>query len=227
MAEEDPCPKRMVAPIIRGMKILIVDDHPIYRKGLIALLHQMEPDTALLQANEGAQALTLIAEHDDLDVVILDLMMPGMDGLRAIAQFGQLRPELPVIILSSSENPEDVRGAIAQGALGYVPKSAAEHTLLTAIRVVLNGNVYVPPFVLLPTNSAAPKIKSGSDRPVLTDRQIEVLRKVSAGQLNKNIAVELGLSEKTVKSHITAIFRALNVMSRSQAAKAAREAGLI
>jgi two-component system, NarL family, nitrate/nitrite response regulator NarL len=217
----------MVAPIIRTMKILIVDDHPIYRKGLIALLDQMEPDTALLQANEGAQALTLIAEHDDLDVVILDLAMPGMDGLRAIAKFGQLRPELPVIILSSSENPEDVRGAIAQGALGYVPKSAAEHTLLTAIRVVLNGDVYVPPFVLLPTNSAAPKIESGSDRPVLTDRQIEVLRKVSAGQLNKNIAVELGLSERTVKSHITAIFRALNVMSRSQAAKAAREAGLI
>jgi two-component system nitrate/nitrite response regulator NarL len=217
----------MAAPIIRSMKILIVDDHPIYRKGLIALLDQMEQDTVLLQANEGAQALTLIAEHDDLDVVILDLAMPGMDGLRAIAKFGQLRPELPVIILSSSENPENVRRAIAQGALGYVPKSAAEHTLLTAIRVVLNGDVYVPPFVLLPTNSAAPKIESGSDRPVLTDRQIEVLRKVSAGQLNKNIAVELGLSERTVKSHITAIFRALNVMSRSQAAKAAREAGLI
>jgi two-component system, NarL family, nitrate/nitrite response regulator NarL len=212
------------------MKILIVDDHPIYRKGLIALLDQMEPDTALLQANDGIQGLALIAEHDDLDVVILDLVIPGMDGLRAIAEFGKIRPELPVIVLSSSENPADVRAALANGALGYVPKSAAEHTLLTAIRVVLNGDIYVPPFVLLQAEtvqSVGLKIESGSDRPVLTDRQIEVLRRISAGQLNKIIAVELGLSEKTVKSHISAIFRALNVMNRSQAAAVARAAGFI
>src|ERR1700722_15661346 len=220
----------MVAPIIRTMKILIVDDHPIYRKGLIALLDQMEPDTALLQANDAAQALALISGNDDLDVVILDLVIPGMDGLRAIAEFGKIRPELPVIILSSSENPADVRAALANGALGYVPKSAAEHTLLSAIRVVLNGDIYVPPFVLLqigPGHSAGLTVESGSDRPVLTERQIEVLRRISAGQLNKIIAVELGLSEKTVKSHITAIFKALNVMNRSQAAAVARKAGFI
>lgn len=212
------------------MKILIVDDHPIYRKGLVALLHQMEPHAALLQANDGAHALALIAENGDLDVVILDLVIPGMDGLQAIAEFGKIRPELPVIMLSSSENPADVRAALANGALGYVPKSAAEHTLLTAIRVVLDGDIYVPPFVLLQTESshqAALKIESGSNRPVLTDRQIEVLRRISAGQLNKIIAAELGLSEKTVKSHITAIFRALNVVNRSQAAAVAREAGFI
>jgi two-component system nitrate/nitrite response regulator NarL len=212
------------------MKILIVDDHPIYRKGLVALLHQMEPDTALLQASDSVQALALISEHDDLDVVILDLVIPGMDGLQAIAEFGKIRPELPVIILSSSENPADVRAALANGALGYIPKSAAEHTLLSAIRVVLNGDIYVPPFVLLQTKSghlADTKIEARPDRPVLTDRQIEVLRRISAGQLNKNIAVELGLSEKTVKSHITAIFRALKVMNRSQAAAVARDAGFI
>jgi DNA-binding NarL/FixJ family response regulator len=212
------------------MKILVVDDHPIYRKGLVALLDQMEPDIALLQANDAAQALVVIAEHDDLDVVILDLLIPGMDGLRAITEFGQIRPELPVIILSSSENPADVRSALANGALGYVPKSAAEHTLLSAIRMVLNGDVYVPPFVMVETVSTQSghlKTAALPDRPVLTDRQIEVLRRISTGQLNKIIATELGLSEKTVKSHITAIFRALNVMNRSQAAVAGREAGLI
>ena len=212
------------------MKILVVDDHPIYRKGLVALLDQMEPDIALLQANDAAQALVVIAEHDDLDVVILDLLIPGMDGLRAITEFGQIRPELPVIILSSSENPADVRSARANGALGYVPKSAAEHTLLSAIRMVLNGDVYMPPFVMVETVSTQSghlKTAALPDRPVLTDRQIEVLRRISTGQLNKIIATELGLSEKTVKSHITAIFRALNVMNRSQAAVAGREAGLI
>ena len=212
------------------MKILIVDDHPIYRKGLIALLHQIEPDTAFLQANDAAQALALIAENDNLDVVILDLVIPGMNGLQAIAEFGKIRPELPVVVLSSSENPADVRAALANGALGYVPKSAAEHTLLSAIRVVLDGDIYVPPFVLLQTKSghlAGLTIESAPERPVLTDRQIEVLRRISAGQLNKNIAVELGLSEKTVKSHITAIFRALKVMNRHQAAAVARAAGFI
>jgi len=212
------------------MKILVVDDHPIYRKGLVALLDQMEPDIALLQANDAAQALVVIAEHDDLDVVILDLLIPGMDGLRAITEFGQIRPELPVIILSSLENPADVRSALANGALGYVPKSAAEHTLLSAIRMVLNGDVYMPPFVIVEAASTQPgalKTAALLNQPVLTDRQIEVLQRISAGQLNKIIAAELGISEKTVKSHITAIFRALNVMNRSQAAVAGREAGLI
>jgi two-component system, NarL family, nitrate/nitrite response regulator NarL len=212
------------------MKILIVDDHPIYRKGLISLLDRMEPNTSLLQANDAAQALALIAENDDLDVVILDLVIPGMEGLRAIAEFGKIRPELPVIILASSENPADVRSALTNGALGYVPKSAAEHTLLSAIRVVLNGDVYVPPFVIVDTASVQPgalKTAPPPDRPVLTDRQIEVLQRISAGQPNKIIASELGLSEKTIKSHITAIFKALNVMNRSQAAAAGREAGLI
>jgi DNA-binding NarL/FixJ family response regulator len=212
------------------MKILIVDDHPIYRKGLVALLDQMEPDIALLQANDAAQALIVIAEHDDLDVVILDLLIPGMNGLIAIAEFGRIRPELPVIILSSSENPADVCSALSNGALGYVPKSAAEHTLLSAIRVVLNGDIYVPPFVMVETASTRSgplKTAARSDRPVLTDRQIEVLRRISAGQLNKVIAADLGVSEKTVKSHITAIFKALNVMNRSEAAVAGREAGLI
>ncbi len=220
----------MIAPIIRSMRILIVDDHPIYRKGLMTLLDQTEPDGALLQAKDAAEAMVIIAEHDDLDVVILDLLMPGMDGLRAITEFGRIRPELPVIILSSSENSADVRLALANGALGYVPKSAAEHTLLSAIRVVLNGDVYVPPFVMVETASARSRpLKSAAqpERPVLTDRQIEVLRRISAGQPNKVIAAELDLSEKTVKSHITAIFRALNVVNRSQAAVAGREAGLI
>jgi two-component system nitrate/nitrite response regulator NarL len=220
----------MIAPIVISMKILVVDDHPIYRKGLVALLDQMEPDIALLQANDAAQALIVIAAHDDLDVVILDLLIPGMDGLIAIAEFGRIRPELPVIILSSSENPADVRSALANGALGYVPKSAAEHTLLSAIRVVLNGDVYVPPFVMIENASTQPgtlRTADRTDRPVLTDRQIEVLQRISEGQLNKVIAAELGLSEKTVKSHITAIFKALNVMNRSQAAAAGREAGLI
>ena len=212
------------------MKLLIVDDHPIVREGLAAFLEQLGPDTAVLQAGDASRALALAADHADLDLVILDLGLPGLDGLSAIAEFGRARPELPVIVLSASEDAQQARAAFARGALGYVPKSASRHALLSAIRLVLNGEIYVPPLVL--GDSAAPKPAAHADRtntgrPLLTNRQIDVLKRLSEGQSNKTIARDLDLSEKTVKVHVTAIFRALNVVNRTQAAAAGRCAGLI
>jgi DNA-binding NarL/FixJ family response regulator len=212
------------------LKLLVVDDHPVMRDGLAALLTQLGPDTAVLEASDAAEALTLISGHDDFDAVILDLGLPGMDGLRALTEFGRERPELPIIVVSASEDARDVREALAKGALGYVPKSAGQRTLLSAIRLVLNGEIYVPPLILdEPPASSPPNVlpEAKAGRQPLTDRQIEVLRRLSEGQPNKLIARELGLSEKTVKAHVTAIFRALNVVNRTQAAAAGREAGLI
>jgi two-component system, NarL family, nitrate/nitrite response regulator NarL len=219
-----------VRPIIENMKLLVVDDHPVVRGGLCALLLQLEKDVVVLQAGEAEEGLALVAQHPDLDIVILDIAMPGMDGLHAIAEFGRVRPELPVIVLSSSESPNDVRQALAQGALGYVPKSASQHTLLAAVRLVLNGDLYVPPLILDDTETTRSthfRARESTAKPVLTDRQVAVLRSVSEGRSNKTIAFELGLSEKTVKSHITAIFKILNVINRTQAAAAGRENGLI
>jgi two-component system, NarL family, nitrate/nitrite response regulator NarL len=214
----------------RRMKVLVVDDHPIFRDGLIALLQQMGAETVILQAGGAAHALKVVGEHPDIDVVILDLIMPGIGGLRAVTELGQARPELPVVVLSSSEDPRDVRQALSHGALGYVPKSASQRTLLTAIRTVLSGDLYVPPLLLLETtdlHSLSPR--GGPDRRSanLTDRQIEVLKRLANGQSNKSVALELGLSEKTVKAHITAIFKALNVVSRTQAARVGRETGIV
>ncbi len=212
------------------MKLLVVDDHPLLRGGLRGLLLQIGEDTVVLQAGDAAEALALIALHADLDIVVLDIAMPGMNGLQAIAEFGRTRPELPVIVLSSSESPEDVRQALAQGALGYVPKSASQQTLLAAIWLVLNGDLYVPPFVLDDSRTARlshSRTDSSANKPILTDRQMEVLRLLCQGQSNKMIALDLDLSEKTVKAHVTAIFKILNVISRTQAAAIARETGLI
>lgn len=212
------------------MKLLVVDDHPVLREGLAALLRNLGPDTVTLQAGEAEAALRLVDENPDLDVVILDLMLPGMGGLSALAEFGRVRPELPVIVLSSSEDPQDARKALAQGALGYVPKSASQNTLVAAIRLVLEGDVYVPPLILNEMESARRtevQLRASAGGPILTERQIEVLRRLSEGQPNKIIAHELELSEKTVKAHITAIFKALNVVNRTQAAAVGREAGLI
>jgi two-component system nitrate/nitrite response regulator NarL len=212
------------------MKVLVVDDHPIVRDGLSALLGQMGPDTVVLQVGDAGGALALVAAHADLDVVILDIAMPGMDGLSALAELGRIRPELPVIVISASEDARDVREALAKGALGYVPKSASQHTLLSAIRLVLNGDVYVPPLILgEPAAIRSPDSRAAASpgQGALTERQIDVLKRLSDGQSNKSIALELCLSEKTVKAHVTAIFRALNVVNRTQAAAAGRAAGLI
>ena len=125
------------------MKFLIVDDHAVVRAGLAALLGQIEPGTSVLQAGDGAEGLALAAEHADLVAVFLDLNLPGLSGVEAIAALQARLPGLPVIVLSSSEDPEDVRRSLAAGALGYVPKSARPQTLASALRLVLAGDVYM------------------------------------------------------------------------------------
>jgi len=130
------------------MKILIVDDHSIVRAGIIALLKQENPNTIVIEAADGEQALAVAEAHSDLDAVLLDLQMPGLGGRSALEEFSQRYPGLPVVILTSTEDAEEVRMALGKGALGYVPKSASQHTLMSAILIVLNGDVYVPPLIL-------------------------------------------------------------------------------
>jgi two-component system, NarL family, nitrate/nitrite response regulator NarL len=211
------------------MKLLVVDDHPIVRDGLAVTFRSLGPDTVVLQAGAASEAFAAVAEHPDLDAVLLDLGLPDKTGFSALAEIGRLRPECPVIVVSASEDPRDVREALAKGAMGYVPKSAAPQTLLSALRLVLSGDLYVPPLILTEESRGPPQSAAagGTLRGGLTDRQIEVLRRIAEGQPNKIIASDLGLSEKTVKAHVTAIFRALDVISRTQAVTAARSAGLI
>jgi DNA-binding NarL/FixJ family response regulator len=213
------------------MKLLIVDDHPVLREGLAALLRQAADQTEVLQAADDVAGLLLAESHPDLDAVFLDLNMPeGGGGMPAIQEFGRRRPDLPVIVLSSSEDPQDIRRALALGALGYIPKSASPRTILSALQLVLSGSVYVPP-VLLNAMAATAGPGAGPKGPEalnhLTDRQVDVLKQLCRGLSNKEISRELNLSEKTVKAHITAIFRTLNVVNRLQAAAVAREAALI
>jgi two-component system nitrate/nitrite response regulator NarL len=208
------------------MKLLVVDDHPVFRDGMAALLKQAGDNTLVLQAPECATALRLADEHPDIDAVFVDLMMPGMTGDIAVREFGKRRPELPVIVLSSSENPSDVRRALQAGALGYIPKSANPQTLLSALRLVLTGNIYVPP-LLAQANEAAATHDAHSHAPAaheqLTERQLDVLKELCTGLSNKEISARLGIAEKTVKAHVAAIFKTLNVVNRTQAANAVRE----
>jgi DNA-binding NarL/FixJ family response regulator len=206
------------------MKVLIVDDHPVFRAGLTALIVQSHPGARVVPARDAEEALALVADHHDLDIVVLDLFMPGLAGPMAIERFGRARPDLPVIVLSSSESPSDVRAALAAGALGYVAKSAGERTLLTAMAMALGGERYVPPFM---ADEAAASAGERAAEAALTGRQTEILRLLGRGASNKEIARALDLSEKTVKAHVTAVLTRLSVANRTQAALAARERKLI
>ncbi len=211
------------------MKLLIVDDHAILREGLVALLRQFEQGADVLQASDTTEGLRLAEAHPDLDAVFLDLNMPNQGGMEVIPVFAQRCPKLPVIVLSSSEDPGDVRLALKAGAFGYVPKSASPRNILSALRLVLSGEIYVPPLMLdlepVAADGSARVAREAGER--LTERQAEVLRQLCHGLSNKEISRVLELSEKTTKSHITAIFKALGVVNRTQAAAAARRAGIV
>lgn len=209
----------------RPMKLLVVDDHPLFRDGLAALLRQANPETQVFQACDSEAGVEMAQSRSDLDAVFVDLMMPGLHGEAAVKEFAKRRPELPVIVLSSSENPSDVKRVLNAGALGYIPKSASPQTVLSALQLVLTGNIYVPPFLAHAPEHAANQPSSAAKSLVLalTERQVDVLKLLRDGLANKEISARLGIAEKTVKAHVAAIFKTLNVVNRTQAANAARE----
>ena len=218
----------------KTMTVLVVDDHPLFREGLRQVLQGLADDTRIVTEGDAENALATARSVDDLDLVLLDLSMPGMNGFTAVQRFCREVPGVPVVIISAHEEPTDVRRALSLGALGYIPKSTPPNTLLDALRLVLGGGVYVPPLFLQSAQAREPLAPDDPDvsggnttEEALTGRQADVLVLLSQGKSNKVIARELDLSEKTVKAHGTAVFRALGVVNRTQAAIAARRRGLI
>ncbi len=218
------------------LKVLVIDDHPLVQEGVSAALESLADDVKVMAARDAEQGLAMAAENPDLDLVLLDLALPGMSGFNLIGKLHERLPSLPVVVLSALEEPENVRHAINAGAMGFVPKSAATKVLIEVLQQVLEGNVTVP----LALQSSGPPVSHGlpggtgeaptptePDVALLTLRQLEVLSRVCQGKTNKQIATELGLSEKTVKAHVTAIFKVLGVVNRTQAVLVARRVGMI
>jgi two-component system, NarL family, nitrate/nitrite response regulator NarL len=207
------------------MKVLIVDDHAMVREGVAVLLQKHDPAMHIVYAKDGAQACDIAAAEDALDAVILDLVMPGMDGLDVIARLAQQRDDLPIVVLSSSEDPQNIRAALRAGASGYIPKSANGDMLWAAFQFVMSGHVYVPPLLFEAAEDGAARSVEAQTQAALarlTSRQTAVLRLLVTGATNKQIALALGLSEKTVKIHVSGIFKSLDVVNRRQAAGLAR-----
>lgn len=209
-----------------AMKLLVVDDHALIREGLRTTLRRLADDVDILEAANRAAALESAARNPDLDLVLLDLNLPGEAGFSALEALRNQYPDLPIIVLSGNDDRETVRGAIERGVLGFVPKSSSNEVMLSAIRLVLSGGVYLPPQILdLRPPASAEKGDPGAQLN-LTQRELDVLALMLQGKSNKVISRELGLAEGTVKIHVTAVLKALRVTSRTQAVVAATQMGL-
>jgi DNA-binding NarL/FixJ family response regulator len=207
------------------VKILVADDHALIREAFRHLLTDLVNGVIVLEVGDSEGAHQLIEQHSDLDLVLLDLRLPGKGGMAMLEQLRTDHPTLPIVVVSALEDPGTVRTALARGAMGFIPKSSSNEVMLNALRLVLSGGRYLPPEILSGDGGAAAPPRS-MDQVHLTDRQREVLALMVQGKSNKHICRELGLAEATVKIHVTAILRALRVTSRAQAIVAVNQLGL-
>ncbi|MCW8916872.1 MAG: response regulator transcription factor [Magnetovibrio sp.] len=204
------------------MKILLVDDHKLVRAGLVLVLQQMEDGLELIEAGTGREAISIAKDRPDLDLILMDLDLPEGSGLDALSAIHTDNPDMAVVILSAMEDQTMVSRAMELGARGFIPKSATGEVMLNSLRLVLSGGVCLP--------SGYGEISHADNAegmPNLTQRQMEVLRFMAQGNSNKEIARELGISENTVRVHISAIISALDATNRTEAAYSAMRLGLI
>lgn len=215
------------------MKILIADDHELFREGLGLVLQQLESGVALVEASDFDAAIERAQAESGVDLLLLDLAMPGMTWSEGLRQLREILPETPIVILSASEDRALVMQAVKLGAAGFIPKSSNSRVMLSALKLVLSGGVYLPPALLDQSSQPAEpegwrdnNKESGGANALLTPRQREVLALLGEGKSNKEIARILNLSEGTVKLHVTAILKALKVNNRTRAVVAASQMGL-
>ena len=217
------------------MKILVVDDHPLILEALQHVLRQLDADVQCFEAQSAEAGRKLLANHTDAGLLLLDLNLPGVRGLDFLAEMRDSYPTVPVVVISGSDRREDVLQAIDLGAMGFIPKRSTNSVMLQALRLVLSGGVYLPMEAFSHRDSveepapAPARTANGGMSPRelgLTERQAQVLGLILQGKPNKLICRELGLAEGTVKIHVAAILRALNVSTRTQAVIEASRLGL-
>lgn len=200
----------------------MADDHALIRGGLALLIEMATPGAVVLEANNLSQVTEYLEQNESVDLLLLDLNMPGMRGVSDIKAMRNSSPGVPIIIVSVSEDLNSIRNALAAGAMGFIPKSSSPDVTVGAIQLVLAGGVYVPPHVLqlnlshVTDNNVVENKAEGKFG--LTPRQIEVLEFLILGKSNQAIADELGLTTGTIKLHVSAIFTRLKVSSRTEAA---------
>ncbi|MBO1518909.1 response regulator transcription factor [Oceanisphaera pacifica] len=197
-----------------GYRIIIADDHPLFRSAMHQAVQMAVNGVDLQEVDCITSLMQLLSETTDIDLLLLDLKMPGASGFSALTSLRHQYPDLPVVIVSANEETAVVQQAMRLGAMGFIPKSSPMPTLVSALNIILEGEPWFPAGISLkdiPEDNIAERLAS------LTPQQFKVLTMLSEGKLNKQIAFELTVSEATVKAHVTAIFRKLDVKNRTQA----------
>jgi DNA-binding NarL/FixJ family response regulator len=198
-------------------RIIVVDDHPLFRGALTQALGSALAGARIDQAASLAELEELIAQRPDTDLVLLDLSMPGVQGLSGLLLLRSQHPDIPVVVVSAHDDPETIRRCMEFGASGYVPKSLSVDEMRSAVETVLGGGIWIPPDIDLERAADSGTADVVARLSTLTPQQVRVLMMLGQGLLNKQIAYQLGVSEATIKAHVSAILQKLHVDSRTQA----------
>ncbi len=211
------------------MKILLIDDHALFRDGILLLLEGLNAAIETHEAGSYESAISIMEEQDDFDLILLDLGLPGIRYLDALLAIRKKLPNSSVVVLSGTEDYRMVEQALHHGARGYIPKSSPAKIMLHALQLVISGGVYIPPAIL--QKQSTEMLSDFTDREnmqqKLTPRQHDVLAQLAKGKSNKEIAHVLNLSESTVRAHVAAILKTFNVSNRTQAVQHAVQQGLV
>jgi len=225
------------------MKVLIADDHALIRQGMVHALKENSIAEIILEADDKESVLAELEQHADIDVVLLDLFMPGANDFDLLVQICNNYPGIPIIVVSAAEEPVYMRKSIDLGASGFIPKSSSMGIMLSAIQLVRSGGIYIPADMMQSrSNTDRRRISQPAEMNMqaveeneiivkaaegLTKRQSQVLSHMAKGQANKEIARELDVSEHTVKIHVTAILRLFNASNRTEVVVKARNARVL
>jgi DNA-binding NarL/FixJ family response regulator len=200
------------------MKILLVDDHALIRDALRGIVKELAPDAAVLEAADSRQAMHLVKANPDLHLILLDLNLPDRDGFSVLADLRSHYATISCVVLSASQDRGSIVKAMDLGVLGFIPKSSPREVMVNALRLIFSGGIYIPPEALHRSEAAKPPAVPVSPADLgLTARQVEVLALMMQGKSNKAISRILDVAEPTVKHHVSAILKALKVMSRTEA----------
>ena len=216
--------------VVFRMKVLLIDDHNLFIEGMNLVLAKLESNIQIFNAGSYEDALPLINEHSDMDLVLLDLGLPGLSDIDALKAVRSELPATPVVVLSSNDDGAKVQQILNLGAQGYIPKSTNTEVLIRSLKLVLSGGIYIPPEILSQlgnqANHSVSKQSEVNESP-LTPKQHEVLGKLVHGYSNKEIGTLLNMAESTVRVHIAAILKAFNVTNRTRAAHIALQKGWV
>lgn len=216
------------------MRVLVVDDHQLFLDGIRHILEKLDKEMQITEANSVEKAIQTLESPGDLDLALIDLCMPGMDGIALLQSLRERKLRLPVVVVSGEDDAVKIRSALELGALGFIPKSYGSQQMLDALNSVLAGDIYLPNHIEQQINRLStrrPPVEAEANAALkvsgITRRQYDVLQLMARGYSNKQIGSTLFLTEHTVKSHVSALFLLLSATNRTGCVQSAIARGLL